>query len=175
MSLTNPANVRSQSTTDTWITPKWIIDRFGPFDLDPCAADTMPWSTAKTMMTKRENGLLYDWRMSPRVWLNPPYGRELGTWLERMRFCNGLALVFARTDTQAFHEHVWPHAKAILFLRKRIVFCSEDGIPAATNAGCPSVLIAYGSAGSFRLWQRSRMADSNNEDLSIGKLCFINP
>lgn len=36
----------------TWLTPKYIIDELGPFDLDPCAADSMPWPTAKRMVTK---------------------------------------------------------------------------------------------------------------------------
>ncbi len=28
---------RVADATDTWLTPKFIIDALGPFDLDPCA------------------------------------------------------------------------------------------------------------------------------------------
>lgn len=28
--------------TDTWLTPRWILDTLGPFDLDPCAASEIP-------------------------------------------------------------------------------------------------------------------------------------
>lgn len=41
----------------TWLTPKWIIDALGPFDMDPCVPDHMPWSTATRMVTKAEDGL----------------------------------------------------------------------------------------------------------------------
>jgi hypothetical protein len=30
------------------ITPRWIIDTLGPFDLDPAAADPRPWPCART-------------------------------------------------------------------------------------------------------------------------------
>lgn len=37
----------------TWLTPKWIIDVLGAFDLDPCCPDgEMPWRTADRMVTK---------------------------------------------------------------------------------------------------------------------------
>ena len=42
----------------TWLTPKWIIDVLGAFDLDPCCPDgEMPWRTADMMVRKKEDGL----------------------------------------------------------------------------------------------------------------------
>jgi hypothetical protein len=32
--------------SQSWITPKHIIDALGPFDLDPCASDPRPWDCA---------------------------------------------------------------------------------------------------------------------------------
>lgn len=152
MAIAPPPHTRGVDTTDSWVTPKPIIDALGPFDLDPCAADPMPWSTAARMVTERENGLLLKW--SGFVWCNPPYGKALGIWLERMSLHNhGIALVFARTDTQAFHRHVFPWAHSILFLEGRISFCLPNGQPSPTghSSGGPSCLIAYGTLASYRL------------------------
>lgn len=68
--------MNADSGEKTWLTPKWILDALGPFDLDPCVPNGgMPWRTAKEMVTKTQNGLSVDWE-DKRVWLNPPYGRE---------------------------------------------------------------------------------------------------
>lgn len=86
------------------------------------------------------------------VWLNPPYGRQTGVWLDRLsKHGNGIALVFARTDTAMFFDHVWPRASAYLFLKGRLHFCRPDGTPAKHNSGGPSVLIAYGEVATERL------------------------
>lgn len=143
---------RKGLTTDSWITPRWILDRVGPFELDPCACSPQPWPTADHMVTIDEDGLLCLW--NGFVWCNPPYGRSLGIWLERMAIHNnGIALVFARTDTRAFHDHVWPVASSLLFLRGRVTFClpSGESAPLGHNSGGPSVLIGYGSEAKRRL------------------------
>lgn len=106
------------------------------------------------MVTERENGLLTPWR--DFVWMNPPYGRELGVWLNRLALHdNGIALVFARTDTQAFHAHVWPFAATLLFLCGRLTFHRPNGdsAPLGHNSGGPSVLIGYGLEAKQRLNQ----------------------
>ena len=78
---TNGMNV--DTGQKTWITPRWIIEALGPFDLDPCCPDEgMPWPTARKMVRKSEDGLSVDWA-EDRVWLNPPYGRESKPFLER--------------------------------------------------------------------------------------------
>lgn len=143
-------------TTDSWITPAWMIERLGPFDLDPCACTPQPWPTAERMITESEDGLAKKW--SGFVWMNPPYGRALGTWLDRLaQHGSGIALVFARTDTRAFHDHVWPKAHALLFLRGRLTFHlpSGESAPKGHNSGGPSVLIAYGSDAKSRLAHNS--------------------
>jgi hypothetical protein len=104
------------------------------------------------MITESENGLLCKWEGF--VWCNPPYGRALGVWLERMALHNnGIALVFARTDTKAFHSNVWPFATSLLFFKGRLTFCTPDGklAPLGHNSGGPSCLIAFGEEGDNRL------------------------
>jgi hypothetical protein len=133
----------NRGATDDWITPLEIIQDLGPFDLDPCACETMPWKTAERMVTPDENGLSIDWK--GRVWLNPPYGSATGRCLGRLAdHGNGIALVFARTETAMFFRHVWPKAFGILFIEGRLHFHYPNGIRAKGNSGGPSCLIGYG-------------------------------
>ncbi len=133
--------------TDEWLTPPPIIKPLGEFDLDPCSPINRPWPTAKNHFTVIDNGLLKDW--FGRVWLNPPYGKQLVHWLNKMAMHgNGVALTFGRTDTEAFHQYVFPVADSILFLRGRLFFHHVDGTAAKWNGGAPSLLIAYGGENS---------------------------
>lgn len=147
-----PAHRRDEKTTDSWITPKPLIDRLGPFDFDPCACNPQPWPTAAKMIAAPDDGLLHRWE--GHVWMNPPYGKALGVWLNRLALHgDGIALVFARTDTRAFHADVWPFASALLFLKGRVTFCHPNGSPAPNghNSGGPSVLIGYGDRAAEKL------------------------
>lgn len=134
--------------TDDWLTPPPILKALGPFDLDPCCPAEMPWPTATTMYCHPEqDGLELPWAV--RVWMNPPYGPMAGKWLKKLaRHGNGIALIFARTETEMFHKHAWDSADAMLFLRGRINFYDVAGNRAKLNAGGPSVLIAYGGGNS---------------------------
>jgi len=135
---------------DEWLTPPSIIEALGSFDLDPCAPVKRPWDTAKRHLTMEDDGLNHPW--SGRVWLNPPYGKETGKWLEKLAdHGNGIALIFSRTETTMFHDYVWSRATSLLFLRGRIHFHHVDGTRAAANAGAPSVLIAYGDNNAVAL------------------------
>lgn len=82
----------------TWLTPPWIVQKLGHFDLDPCTPPVMPWRTADRMIslqtesevecpvgfvrTEPGDGTKVDWE-GKRVWCNPPYGRESVPFLER--------------------------------------------------------------------------------------------
>lgn len=128
---------------DEWLTPPELVRSLGEFDLDPCSPINRPWPTAKKHFTVNDMGLMQEWQ--GRVWMNPPYGKETGNWLGKLRLHgNGIALVFGRTDTTYFHEYVFNVADAILFLRGRLKFYHVDGTEAKDSAGAPSVLIAYG-------------------------------
>jgi len=131
--------------TDEWLTPPDILAKLGNFDLDPCAPAIRPWVTAESHYSRADDGLSKDW--AGRVWCNPPYGAETVKWLRRMAdHKNGIALIFARTETKMFFETVWMKAIALLFIRGRLHFCRGDGVRAKFNAGAPSVLVAYSVA-----------------------------
>lgn len=129
---------------DEWLTPPEIIRALGNFDLDPCAPVCRPWNTADRHYTMHDNGLNKPWQ--GRVFLNPPYGTETGKWLKRLvDHGDGIALIFARTETKIFFEHVWHRAAAVFFFEGRLHFHHVDGRRAAANAGAPSCLVAYGA------------------------------
>lgn len=139
---------------DEWLTPPDLIRSLGPFDLDPCAPVRRPWDTARHHYTVLDDGLKRPW--FGRVWLNPPYGRETPRWLKKLSdHRNGVALVFARTETRMFFDWVWGDADAVLFLRRRIAFFHVDG-EVAGHAGAPSCLIAYGQNNVSALHQCHR-------------------
>ncbi len=132
-----------RGSTDEWLTPPWILNALGSFDLDPAAPAVRPWEIARQHFSVKENGLIQSW--AGRVFLNPPYGPETSRWLERLvRHGRGTALTFARTETRMFFSSVWPCASALLFLRGRPHFHLPDGTRAKGNSGGPVVLIAYG-------------------------------
>jgi hypothetical protein len=135
---------------DEWLTPPEILRALGAFDLDPCAPIRRPWDTARKHYTVLDNGLSQPWE--GRVWCNPPYGLEAARWLERLAaHGDGIALIFARTETEMFFESVWARATACLFLRGRLNFHHVDGRRAKANSGAPSVLVAYGEANAIAL------------------------
>ncbi len=130
---------------DEWLTPIEIIKSLGDFDLDPCSPINRPWDTAKYHFDMIHDGLNQKW--FGRVWLNPPYGKQTKKWMKKM--CdhkNGIALIFARTETALFFDYVWNEADAILFIEGRIHFHFVNGDRANANSGAPSVLIAYGKS-----------------------------
>lgn len=136
--------------TEEWLTPPEILQPLGTFDLDPCSPVNRPWSTALQHYTKLDNGLVLPW--FGHVWLNPPYGREIEKWMAKMaQHDQGVALIFARTETQFFQQYVFQACSSILFLEGRVRFCNTAGIRSIGNSGAPSVLIAYGTKNVERL------------------------
>lgn len=146
-----------------WLTPPDLLLRLGDFDLDPCAPINRPWSTAKNHFTIQDDGLLLPW--FGRVWLNPPYGKYLDAWMNKMAVHNcGIALIFARTETRTFHNYIFPAADSILFLKGRLKFYNVDGSVGKHDGGAPSILIAYGKENT----------DTLNASGISGKLILLN-
>lgn len=135
----------------TFATPKAFMDwleeemSWTP-DLDAAASDLSAkaprWFAG---LTDDDNGLLRSW--AGNVWLNPPYGSAIPTWLEKCAveierpevksiFC----LLPARTDTKWFHELVIPKAWLVYLIKGRFNF--EDGRH-TSNAPFPSMLVVY--------------------------------
>lgn len=141
MGLSAHQSARMKSAT--WLTPPEWIRALGPFDTDPCCPPVMPWPTAFRMLSEAQDGLQAAWE--GRVWLNPPFGQEWPAWVEKLAdHGNGIALIPARTETEAFYRLVWNRAAAICFVKGRPHFHREDGTRASFNSGAPIALVAYG-------------------------------
>lgn len=140
----------AKALKEEWLTPPTVLASLGAFDLDPCAPAKRPWDIAAKHYTIFENGLVQPWQ--GRVFLNPPYGRETGKWLARLAdHGDGIALVFARVETEDWFEGIWTKATAALFLKGRLTFYNSTGSPALANGGAPSALLAYGATNAFAL------------------------
>ncbi len=138
----------SRKGTNQWLTPRYILEALGHFDLDPCSPINRPWDTAtKVHYTIEDDGLKQPWKQSYRVWANPPYETHLITkFIERcIEHKNAIALTFARTETKLFQELIFPNAHSILFIKGRLSFYHVDGTKGGP-AGAPSCLISFDEA-----------------------------
>lgn len=142
---------------DEWLTPPPIIASLGTFDLDPCSPMVRPWPTALNHFTIKDDGFKKQW--AGRVWCNPPY-EEAARWLGRCaEHGNAIAMVFARTETRMFFDHVWNSAGAVLFLKGRVKFFNVDGSVPKFTGGAPSCLAAYGKNNEDALGRAARNGD----------------
>lgn len=101
------------SKTDLWETPQDFFDELDEefhFDLDVCALPEN--AKCENYYTPEDNGLDQPWRGT--VWCNPPYGRQIGEWVQKAEFWTflGIAdtvvmLLPARTDTKWFHRYIY--------------------------------------------------------------------
>lgn len=138
-------------SSDEWYTPKEFIEKLGPFDIDPCAPMNPPYDIAPISYNKEQDGLAHDWNPDDIVWLNPPYSSKLlYAFVEKLaEHGNGIALLINRTDNRLFRDIIFPRAKSMVFLDKRIKFMRSDG-----SSGYPyfgSVLVAFGEIADIRL------------------------
>lgn len=135
----------SEKTTDVWLTPPDLVQKLGHFDLDPCSPNNLPWKLADKFysLENGEDGLALSWE--GRLFVNPPYSGWAPFIKKLSEHNNGIALIFAKTETKGWHDHVWPKVDSILFIKRRLKFLRSD-FKSASTATQASVLIAYGAA-----------------------------
>ena len=132
------------SNSNEWETPMDLFNElnaeFG-FTLDPCC--TKNNHLCNNYYTKEDDGLSYDWT-DEYVFCNPPYGREIGKWVEKCATEKALSvmLIPARTDTKYFHKWIYnkPNVE-IIFLKGRIKFL-QNGIQ-GQSAPFPSMIVVF--------------------------------
>ena len=133
------------SKDDSWETPPSlfnILDMEFNFTLDPCC--TKQTAKCKKFFTKEEDGLIQDWSKDT-VFVNPPYGREIGKWVEKSyneakKGAKVVMLIPSRTDTKWFHDFIYNKAE-IRFLKGRIRFLQNK--KELNAAPFPTMLIIF--------------------------------
>lgn len=141
-----PINKALLSSNDqTWETPNDFfneLDREFNFNLDPCCVPQT--AKCKKFFTPDDDGLKKSWA-GYRVFMNPPYGREIGNWIKKAynetRVPGSLvvALIPARTDTKYFHEYIYKKpGVSVRFLRGRLRFGT-----AKNTAPFPSMVVIF--------------------------------
>lgn len=130
---------------DRWLTPPEVVRALGEFDLDPCGAPGHELARRTYLLEHGEDGLRDPW--TGRVWLNPPYGRTMRQWVERLvEHGTGTALIPVAAGTKLWQEVVFQEATAIHFYRHRIKFLRRDGQDDAMVSPQASGIIAFGDA-----------------------------
>ncbi len=146
------SGVHYTSNSVEWATPQYIVDwcanRFlgyipncqALYVLDVAA--TTENKKATCCFTILEDGLTQHWGASS-VWLNPPYGRVIGSWIDKALSeleagsCRSITLLVpGRTDTKWFDRLVnSPFEKHVVFVKGRIAFGGKSKAP------FPSVIV----------------------------------
>lgn len=139
-------NVMFSSKSNEWSTPPSFFNEVNKefnFNLDPCSTDEN--HKCDKYYTIKDDGLSKDWS-GHNVWCNPPYGRNIGKWVEKCyrEGCKDNTLVAllipARTDTKYFHDYIL-HRAEIRFIPGRLKFGNSNN-----SAPFPSMLVIFRGA-----------------------------
>lgn len=142
---------------DEYMTPKDVVDFFGPFDYDPATTKKQSkvlgipnYDTIKT------DGLKSDWNKYGRIWINPPFTRKF-EFLEKAVSCKShifFLLPIESMTTKRFHEIMKAYRGGyIVWLPNgRIKF--DDGTGLKTSPAFGSVVIElWGDERRIKHWE----------------------
>lgn len=125
----------------TWETPQWLFDKLDEefhFTLDVCALPET--AKCKNYFTPEIDGLKQEW--SGVCWMNPPYGREVGVWIEKaykesFKGVTVVCLIPSRTDTKYWHNYCMK-SNEIRFIKGRLKFGDSKN-----SAPFPSAIVIF--------------------------------
>lgn len=136
------------SDNPCWGTPQELFRALdGEFHFGLDAAATASNAKCSSFFSPEVDGLAQNWDVGAGVFCNPPYGREIGRWVQKayQEFQGGVEpivlLLPARTDTRWFHDFIYGKAE-LRFLRGRVRFTDESGRP-GEPAPFPSMIAIY--------------------------------
>ena len=140
------------SNSTEWATPREFVKNYQrehriKFFLDVAA--TGKNTVAPYYLDKQLNCLSVDWwenvDRDPRkwIWMNPPYGRSVGSFLAKAVFeaekgCSIVTLLPSRTGTNWCYKYIWERASLVQFVKGRIKF-----IGAPSSAPFDSVVAVF--------------------------------
>jgi phage N-6-adenine-methyltransferase len=131
------------SKTDEWETPQDLFNELNKefdFGIDVCANESN--KKCNTYFDRAKDGLKQYWFLWKSIWMNPPYGREIGKWVEKayetsLKGSTVVCLLPARTDTRWFHQYILGKAE-IRFIKGRLKFGGSKN-----SAPFPSMIVIY--------------------------------
>lgn len=129
-----------------WETPPEVYDPLHAefdFTLDPCC--TVATAKCAKFYTEAENGLEQDWA-DERVFMNPPYGREIYAWTKKalesaVQGALVVGLLPASTDLKWWHDDIKGYAQEVRTIRGRVRFLT--GGPYRASGFFPSVIVVW--------------------------------
>jgi phage N-6-adenine-methyltransferase len=150
-------DVIHSSDRHDWRTPTELfeaLDEVFEFDLDAAAG----WENAlcKSWIDEKSDALSTNWRTWTEgvraVWCNPPYGRDVGRWVDKaMEEARGgltcVLLVMSCTETDWFRRG-WESATSVIFLHRRVKFIAGNG-KSAGSAPKGSVIFVFSPGGEL--------------------------
>lgn len=138
-------NGRYNGNGRDWQTPPEVFEPLNAefrFTLDPCATPSS--AKCERFYTESDNGLAKPWA-GERVFMNPPYGREIYAWTRKAREeARAGALVVgllpASCDLAWWHDDVVGHAE-VRYIRGRVRFLT--GGPYRASGFFASVIVVW--------------------------------
>lgn len=164
----SPMAVHFSSDSPEHYTPAAIVDAvidvLGEIDLDPCSnSKDTPNVPALYHYTVEDDGLSLPW--VGKVYMNPPYGRSIGEWVNKLTesldtgVTEAIALVPARVDTQWWNA-LTARYSMVCFISGRLTFIgNEDAAPFPSavvylSQSGENALAFYDTFSQFgRIWQ----------------------
>lgn len=143
------------SATDQWETPQNLFNRLDTeflFTLDVCALPEN--AKCERFFSPETDGLAQDWSKDI-CWMNPPYGRQIGEWVQKAneesrKGAMVVCLLPARTDTAWWHKYIWDEYKGVdgdwrdgvrgRLIRGRLKFGGSKN-----SAPFPSAIVIFGA------------------------------
>lgn len=138
------------SASEDWGTPPEEFEKWNSiydFVLDAAASDSN--ALCPKYFTKDQNALEQAWAPYKRVWLNPPYGKNIELWVrkayeESQKGCLVVCLLPARTGRKWWHKwvlnkaHIDYHEGHLHFVKL------QDGPPRTVGpAPMPTAIVTY--------------------------------
>jgi len=125
------------SASDKWETPQEFFDKLDAefhFDWDVCA--TRESAKCALYWSEEDDALVQEW--AGVCWMNPPYGRQIGQWVQKAYEADAtvVCLLPARTDTAWWHDYVMKGE--VRFIRGRLHFSGHKW-----NAPFPSAVVIF--------------------------------
>lgn len=135
-----------QCKSTVWITPPHILLAVrkafgGVIGLDPATEKNNPTKAKLFWYPPKHNALVKKWRSEFGIFVNPPYGRELMTWVSKIchESKSGVPIIALlpgqRFETAMWQETLLPCKQLdhIVFIRSRVKFYRPDGAPTKSN------------------------------------------